>query len=105
MESIGDPDIEELKEEIRRQGALLADTNRVVHKLRRNIWWGRLWTVFFWVLVFALSGAAYYYYAQPYIDKLAQYYASFQQGAGQAQSLERQVQSWFAQLGAATSTK
>ncbi len=104
MEPAGDPDIEELKEQIQKQTELLQDTNRIVHKLRRNIWWGRVWTVVWWVAIFAASGAAYYYYAQPYINTLEHYYAGFQKSAGQASNFETQVQNWLSQFSPGSTT-
>lgn len=93
-----DDEIDALRQEVDELKQLTQDTNRTVHKMRRSIWWGRLWTLVWWGAVFLLSGAAYYYYAQPYIDKLEQYYAGFQQQASQAQSWESQVQKFLQQL-------
>jgi hypothetical protein len=90
-----DDEIGALRQEVDELKAVTLDTNRTVHKLRRGIWWGRLWTLVWWVAVFGLSGAAYYYYAEPYIQKLQQYYAGFQQQATQAQTWESQAQQMF----------
>lgn len=99
-----DPEIEELKELVRQNTKLAQDTNRLVHKLRRNIWWGRVWSVAWWIFIFLVAGGAYYYYAEPYVQKLEQYYAGFQSGAQQAQSWEQQAAQWFAQLGKSGTT-
>ncbi len=87
-----DGEIKQLQEEVKRLAAVTQDTNRVVHKLRRNIWWGRLWGVVWWVLIAGVSAGAYYYYAQPYVEKAQQAYASFQQKSAEAQSWEQQLQ-------------
>jgi hypothetical protein len=87
-----DQDIEELKQEVEELKAMTEDTNRQVHKMRRAAWWGRAWAIIWWLLVFGVSGAAYYYYAQPVIQRVEQYYESFQHQSGQAQN-------WGSELG------
>lgn len=94
-----DEDIEEVKELAKKNLALAQDTNRVVHKLRRAAWWGRFFQLLWWVAILVVSGAAYYYYLQPYVGKLEQAYANFQQSGRQAQSLEQQAQNFFKNLG------
>ena len=74
---------------------LTLDTNRMVHKLRRGILWGRFFTVAWWIVVVAVSGYTYYIYAQPYVDKLLHVYAQVQQGTAQAQSLQSEVSGFF----------
>ena len=90
-----DPDIKQLQEEVKRLSVVTQDTNRIVHKLRRNIWWGRVWSILWWVAIFAISAGMYYYYAQPYVDKLMQAYTGFQQKSAQAQSFEQQAQDFL----------
>jgi hypothetical protein len=83
------------------------DTNRMVHKMRRSQLWGRFYQVVWWIAILAISGAAYYYYAQPYVDKLTQLYAQVEQGGQQAQSVGSQLSSFFGNWlphSAATST-
>jgi hypothetical protein len=93
-----DTDIEELKEEVEQLKAISADTNRVVHKMRRGIWWGRIWTLAWWLILFGASGAAYVYYLQPVVTRAEQYYQQFQHQAGQTQGFEQQVAQFFSQL-------
>jgi len=71
------------------------DTNRMVHKMRRSQLWGRFYQVVWWIAILAISGAAYYYYAQPYVDKLTQLYAQVESGGAQAQSVGSQLSSFF----------
>ena len=87
-----DTGIESLKQEVEELKAVTEDTNRQVRKMRRAAWWGRLWTVGLWVVFFALSGAAYFYYAQPYIKAVEGYYAAFQKKASEPEN-------WGTQLG------
>ena len=71
-----DTDIDELKEIVRAQGKVAADTNRIVHKLHRNVLWGRIWTLLWWAAVLGIGGAAYYYYLAPYIDQIQAIYGN-----------------------------
>jgi hypothetical protein len=86
-------DIQELRQEVEELREVSEDTNRVVHKMRRAVWWGRLWTIAMWVLFFGASGAAYYYYLQPWVTKVEQYYVQFQHQTSQVTSLQHQAQS------------
>ena len=87
---------------------LTLDTNRMVHKMRRAQMWGRFYQVAWWIAVVAVSGAAYYYYAQPYVNKIEQLYAQVQHGGQQAQDFGSQVSSffgnWLPHSGATTTT-
>ena len=74
---------------------LTKETNHMVHKMRRGMWWGRFFLVVWWVGIFALSGVTYYYYAQPYVNKLEQLYVQIQQGGEQAQQVSSQISSFF----------
>ena len=94
-----DPDIEEVKEMIKKSLALAQDTNRILHGMRRAARWGRFFKLLWWVAILAVSGIAYYYYLQPYVDKLVQAYTQVQATGQKAQSLEQQVQDFLKNLG------
>jgi len=90
-----DDEIEALRQEVDELKKVTVDTNKVVHKMRRGIWWGRLWTIGLWLFFFAVSGAAYYYYAEPYVKQAESYYMSLQQQATKAQNLEQVIQGFL----------
>lgn len=104
METLPDPSIEELKEIVKRQGQVIEETNKIVHGMRRTQRLKTLWSVVWWLAVIGISAGAYYYYLQPYIVTLEQYYANFQHSASQAQSLEEQIVSWFKQFAPSATT-
>lgn len=104
MENIGDPEIEELKEIVKRQGQVIDETNRIVHGMRRGARLRMLWSVVWWLAIFAVSAGAYYYYLQPYVQTLEGYYGKFQQQSSQAQNLEQQIANWFAKFNAGGAT-
>lgn len=85
-------DLDELKQEVEALREITQDTNRQVHKLRRAAWWGRLWSIVWWLTVAGVTGAAYYYYVQPYVADLTSAY-------GNAKDFQVQIQDWFAQFG------
>ena len=74
---------------------LTQETNKMVHKMRRSMLWGRFYQVVWWIAILAISGAAYYYYAAPYVNKLEQLYAQVQADSAQAQSVGTQTSSFF----------
>ena len=71
------------------------DTNRIVHKMRRSILWGRFFLVSWWVIIIAVSGVTYYVYAQPYVNRLEQLYMQVEQGGQKAQTMGTEVSSFF----------
>lgn len=85
-----DLDIEELKELVRRQAALNADTNKMVRSMRRSQRVQTFLTVLWWLLVLGVSAYTYYYYVQPYVEQIAGIY-------GSAQNFQSQVQGFFGQ--------
>jgi hypothetical protein len=89
-----DPEIEELKELVKQDLAISADTNRAVHKIRRGANWGRLFQFIWWAAIIAVSGAAYYLYLQPYVAKVEALYGNMQQTSARAQTFENQVVSF-----------
>ena len=82
------------------------DTNRQVHKMRRGARWAMLLQLLWWLTIFGVTGAAYYYYLQPYVIKIENMYFKTQQSATQAQDWWQQVQHTFGSYFAApTSTQ
>ena len=96
-----DPDIKEL---LRRNIAIAEDTNRTVHKLRRAAAWGQFWRIAWWLIIFAVSAAAYYLYLQPYVQKIESLYGQVQQTGTQAQSFGQKVSNFFGSWVPSTST-
>lgn len=90
-------EIDALKQEVEELKVLTEDTNRQVHKMRRSARWGLLFQILWWLSVIGVTGAAYYYYVQPYIQKVEEFYLEAQQGAPQAQNWQQQLGQWFGQ--------
>jgi len=77
---------------------LTLDTNRMVHKMRRGLIWGRVFQVVWWILILAISGYTYYVYAQPYVNNLIKIYGQVQASTAQAQNYQSQLSSFFGNL-------
>ncbi|HEV7449113.1 MAG TPA: hypothetical protein VGP13_01075, partial [Candidatus Paceibacterota bacterium] len=92
-----DLDMEELKELVKRQAQLNADTNKVVHSMRRSQRLRSVWSVVWWLLILGVSAWSYYTYVQPYVTQIMGAY-------GKTQNFESQVQGFFGQY-FGTSTK
>lgn len=84
--------MQELRQEVRRLTKTVEETNTVVHKLRRSQRWHTLFQIVWWLSVVGITGAAYYYYIQPYVSNVMDAY-------GNAKDFQVQVQDWFAQFG------
>ncbi len=48
---------------------LSEENNRMVHKLYRSWWWGRVWKSLYWVVIIGVAFGA-FYFLQPYFDKI-----------------------------------
>lgn len=87
-----DVDIEELKELIKRQGALIEDTNAMVHKMHRAAVWSRVLSWVWWGTIILLTSSVYYYFLVPYLSQLLELYSGIKSGASQAQGIGSQLQ-------------
>lgn len=85
-----DIDLQELKELVKRQAQLNADTNKVVHSMRRSQRMHSFFSIVWWLLILGVSVYSYYTYVQPYVDGVVQAY-------GSAQNLQQQVSGFFGQ--------
>ncbi len=104
MENVGDPEIEELKQIVKRQGEVIDETNRMMHSMRRGQRLRLLWSVLWWGAILTVSAGTYYYYLQPYVVRLEQAYAGFQTQEHNAQNLQSQITNWFKQFTSGTWT-
>ena len=85
-------DIQELRDMVKKNLALAEETNEIVRGMRRSARWGRFFTLAWWVIIIAVSGAAYYVYVQPYVTDIEKAY-------GNTQNFEQQVQTFFHDFG------
>ncbi len=88
-------DLDELKQEVEDLKGLTQDTNKLMHKMHRRARWGMLFQLAWWLTIVGITGAAYYYYVQPYVQKIENIYTSAQEGATRLQGWEGQVQEFL----------
>lgn len=60
--------------------------------MRRSARWHLILNILWWVVVFGVSGAAYYYYIWPYLQQILHLYQQLLQGGQQAQTAMQQFQ-------------
>lgn len=87
-----DPDIDELRDLVKKNIALTEENHRILRGMRSAARWGRFFSILWWLLVLAVSGATYYYYIEPYVQKAQDAYAS-------GKSFEQQIQGYLQQFG------
>ncbi len=87
-----DREIDDLKQEVAELKELVAETNHAVHGMRRSQRWATIFRIFWWLTIVGITGAAYYYYVQPYVQQVMS-------GYDNAKDFQVQVQDWFAQFG------
>ncbi|MEK7613019.1 MAG: hypothetical protein AAB449_02660 [Patescibacteria group bacterium] len=85
-----DTDIEDLKEMIKRVGALAEDTNNTVHKMHRAAMWSRILSWVWWGTIIILTGSVYYYFLTPYLGQLMELYGATQSGGSSIQDFINQ---------------
>jgi len=57
----------EEKEMLKKTLELSAENNKMLHSIRRGMWWGRVTRIIYWVVIIGASIGA-YYYLTPYVD-------------------------------------
>lgn len=92
-----DVDMDELRDLVKKNFELTQENNRILRGMRSAARWGRFFSILWWVLILAVSGATYYYYLQPYVEKAQQAYAN-------GQNFEQQIQHYLSQLGGGKSS-
>jgi polyferredoxin len=70
-----DPQIEELKELVRRNITLSEETNKMVRSIRNASWWSMMFKVLWWLLILGVLAVTYSYFA-PYINQILELYGT-----------------------------
>jgi len=81
-----DPQIEELKELVRRSISLSEDNNKMLHSMRRSAWVSRFMRLI-WIAIIVVASVYSYLYFQPYIDQILTLYGNIQDLQQKAQGL------------------
>lgn len=89
-----DPEIEELKKLVMQNLQLTADTNRIVHSMRRTARFGAFLHLLYWLLIIGFAVAS-YVYIQPYMQRLFQIYQQVETIGGQNTQQSSELQSFL----------
>lgn len=65
----------EEKEMLKKTLELAQENNKILHSLRRSMFWGRIMRVVYWVIIIG-AAIGVYYYIEPYIDSAVGAYGS-----------------------------
>jgi len=57
----------EEREMLRKALELSQENNKMLHAIRRGMFWGKVWRIIYWTVIIGGAIGA-YYYLQPYID-------------------------------------
>src|SRR3989338_9321525 len=97
MDQEQENEIEELKELVEKDLKLNAETNQMVHQIRRSARWGVFFQALYWLLILGVLGAS-YYYISPYISKIFDVYQNIQHTSTQSQNFFENLQETFGKL-------
>ena len=59
--------IPEERELLRKTLELAQENNKMLHSIRRGMFWGRIMRVVYWIIILG-AAVGIYYYIEPYID-------------------------------------
>ena len=65
----------EERELLNKSVSLAADNNRMLHSMKRSMFWAHVMSTLYWVLIIGVSVGA-FYFIQPYIDQVVKTYGS-----------------------------
>jgi hypothetical protein len=65
----------EEKELLKKTLELARENNRMLHSIKRQMLWGRIFRIVYWVLIIG-AAIGLYYYIDPYINDVISAYAS-----------------------------
>lgn len=79
-----EPDIRALLQEILE---VSKDNNRRLRKIHRASLWGTFFRIVWWIVILGIPVLLYYYFFQPYMERLLDAYQGVQSGAERFQNL------------------
>jgi hypothetical protein len=65
----------EERELLNRSVLLAEDNNKILHSMKRSMFWARVMSVLYWILIIGISVGA-FYFVQPYLDQVMKTYGS-----------------------------
>jgi hypothetical protein len=74
--------------------AVEKENNRLLRKMRRDAFVGRIFTLIFWAMTLGVPVVLYYFFVSPYIKAIQGSYQGLQNNAEQMQSIEAKLPPW-----------
>ena len=65
----------EERELLNRSVLLAEDNNKILHSMKRSMFWARVMSALYWILIIGISVGA-FYFVQPYLDQVMKTYGS-----------------------------
>ena len=65
----------EEKEMLKKTLELAQENNKMLHSVRRSMFWGRITRVIYWVIIIG-AAVGIYYYVEPYVDSAVDAYGN-----------------------------
>ena len=65
----------EERELLNKSVSLAEDNNRMLHSMKRSMFWAHVMNTLYWILIIGVSVGA-FYFIQPYIDQVVKTYGS-----------------------------
>jgi len=93
-----DPEIEELKTLVQKNLELTAETNHMIHTMRRNARMANFFRIAYWLAIIGVVGVSYYFYVAPYVTKLQSVFKQTQTTTAQAQSSLQNVEQYIQKM-------
>ena len=71
---------------------LSQENNQLLRRIRRSLALSNVMSILYYALIIGVPIVLYYYFLQPYVSQLFEYYRNIQGGAEQAQGIAEQLQ-------------
>lgn len=74
------------RKKLNRTLELAEENNKMLTKLHRNMQWGRIFKVIYWIIIIGLAVGA-FYFIQPYVEQLGNVYEGFRSSVDRVQDV------------------
>ena len=83
---------------------LTKENNAMLHKMHRGLFWGRVFSLFYWLIV-AGGFVASYYYLEPYINSAISTYEKVSTGAQKSNTMMQDFEKMYKAMQTSGTTK
>ena len=76
----------DIRDAVQKTLELVEENNKILRKMRRSIFWGRVFHTLYWIIIIGVSIGA-YYYVQPYLESMLKIFGGTQGTLDELQKL------------------